>query len=317
MSVIVKVNGLEIKEKTLYKIVDKIDNNALDGLREFGSTKIPQEYMSNIIQCPWDARSGAYDTGFYIHSPCYNGLNEEDRKIVVSNLQEHIIKPFEQMYGLGMLDNKNFDYWANYSVDLEEGRIFNTANIKDLLDLYIAMRAFALTPKDLKGDPRFKDSQFMVEDREVTNKRRNERDINYMDALQQFFTLVSTSKHKLIPILRYTRMNGADSMNGETSDTMLSSLFKNWIDSDVSNVDNFLRVVSMTNKKAGLEEVTLYSHLLDMNKKGKVSKIGDEFVYADVTLGADLKTAAKNLATKSSLKELKVKIIEEHSENIE
>ena len=138
-----------------------------------------------------------------------------------------------------------------------------------------------------------------------------------MNALQQFFTLVSTSKHKLIPILRYTRMNGADSMNGETSDTMLSSLFKNWIDSDVSNVDNFLRVVSMTNKKAGLEEVTLYSHLLDMNKKGKVSKIGDEFVYADVTLGADLKTAAKNLATKSSLKELKVKIIEEHSENIE
>ena len=54
-----------------------------------------------------------------------------------------------------------------------------------------------------------------------------------------------------------------------------------------------------------------------MNKKGKVSKIGEEFVYADVTLGADLKTAAKNLATKTSLKDLKVQILEEQSENIE
>ena len=112
-------------------------------------------------------------------------------------------------------------------------------------------------------------------------------------------------------------MNGADSMNSDTSDSTVNSLFKNWIDSDVSNVDNFLRVVSMTNKKPGLEEVTLYSHLLDMNKKGKVSKIGEEFVYADVILGADLKTAAKNLATKASLKELKVKVFEEQSENIE
>lgn len=312
--VIISINGLDIKEKSLYKIVDKIDNNALDGLKQYGSTKIPQEYMGTLAQCPYDLNTDTFDTGFYIYSPCYKGLENEVRVKYVDILNEKIVEPYEKVYGLGILDNKNDSFWTEYNIDLEEGRIFNTANIKDLLDLYIAMRGFELTPKSLVGDPRFKKSQFFIEDREVNNKKRNERAQNYMSALQQFFVMLTSEKHKIISVLKYANMNGANAMNTDTEVTSINALFKDWIDSDPKNVDNFLRVTQMMSKKAGVEEVTIYSLLLDMNKRNKLPKVGEEFTYDETPLGADLKTVAKNLVTKTSLKDIKLKIIQEETE---
>ena len=311
---VISINGLDIKKNSLYKIVDKADNNALDGLKEYGSTKIPQEYMGTSAQCPYDAPTNTFDTGFYIYSPCYKGLDQEARIKHVAILQEVIVEPFEKVYGLGILDNKNEKYWTTYNIDLEEGRIFNTANIKDLLDLYIAMRGLELTPKGLNGDPRFKNSQFYIEDREVSNKKRNERAQNYMSALENFFIMLTSEKHKLISVLKYANMNAANSMDSTTPNSNINSLFKNWIDEDVKNVDNFLRVSGMVNKKIGLEEVTMYSVLIDMLKRNKLPKVGEEFTYDDRPLGADLKTVAKNLTSQKGLKELKDKILQEETD---
>lgn len=312
--VIISINGLEIKRNSLYKIVDKSDNNALDGLKQHGSTKIPQEYMGTLAQCPYDKRTDTFDTGFYIYSPCYNGMDEGARVKHVALLQTEIVEPYERVYGIGLLDNKNEDFWTTYDIDLEEGRIFNTGNIRDLLDLYIAMRGFELTPRSKVGNPNFSTSQFIIEDREVTNKKKNERAQSYMDALQHFFVMLTSEKHKLLSVLKYANMNSANGMTSETSNSSLNSLFKNWIDEDVKNVDNFLRVSNMVNKKAGLEEVTLYSLLIDMLRRNKLPKIGEEFTYDETPLGADLKTVAKNLATKTSLKETKNKILQEETE---
>lgn len=313
MANIVTVNGLDIKENSLYKIVDKPDNNALDGLKQYGSTKIPLDHMSNIVSCPYDSRTQSYDTGFYFHSPCYRDVPETEKAIILENVNSKIVEPYETIYGKGILDNRNEDFWNDYLVELEEGKIFNTANVKELLELYIAMRGFELTPKHLKGDPRFKDSQFMVEDREVTVSKKNERDQNYMDSLQSFFTLMATEKHKLIAILKYARMNGADGFDLKTPDSNINSLFKNWIDNDVVNVDNFLRAAKMANRKAGIEEITLFSLLLDLNRQGKLVKVGEEFTYNDTPLGPDFKTAAKNLALKKSLAETKATILKEET----
>lgn len=313
-NIIVSVNGLDIKENSLYKIVDKIDNNALDGLKQYGSTKIPQEYMGTLAQCPWDESSDTFDTGFFIYSPCFKGLDQAARVKIVNILQEKIVDPYEKVYGFGILDNKNEKFWTTYNIDIEEGRIFNTANIKDLLDLYIAMRGFELTPRALMGDPRFSKSQFLVEDREVSNKKRNERTQNYMAVLQNFFIMLNSEKHKLISVLKFANMNGANSMTNDTPDSNIQALFKDWIDSDTKNVDNFLRVSEKINSKLGLEEVTLYSLILELNRKNKLPKLGEEFTFDDVPLGADLKTVAKNLVSNKGLKDLKTKILQEETE---
>lgn len=310
MDIICEINGLTIRKNSTYQIVDKIDNSALDGLRHYGSTKFPVDGICDIVGCPYNIDAGVFDTGFYIHSPRYSGLDMEKRKELVNNLVENIVNPFEIVKGVGVLDNKNSDFWENLNIELFEGRIFNTADVKDLLELYIAVAGFNLTPKDKIGDPRFEKSSYLIDDRTVTVKKRNERKKNYMDALSQFFTMAATDKHKLIPILKYAGIGSLVYMK-EYDDEQVSSTFKDWIDEDPSHVDDFLRIVKMASKKLGMDEITIYSALLDKQKAKQLVKIGEEYVYEEIPLGADLKSSAKTLATKTSLKDLKEKLLSE------
>lgn len=308
-NVIIEINGLKIKENSLYKIVDKPDSNATDGLRQHGSTKVPVEFMGNSVQCRYV--NGVFDTGFYTQSPCYANLNKEAREQQVRLLREKIVEPYEIVHGSGILDNKNEEFWINFEYTIFEGKILNTENIDDLFELYIAMRGYELTPKELNGDPRFNQSQFCVEDKEVTSTKRNERAQSYMKAMTSFAMMLTTEKSKLVNCLRFVRMPGADNLNGTTHDATFNALFHDWINADVKNVEDFVRVTDIISKKPGLEEVVIYSHLLDFVSSRKVTKIADEFTYKDTPLGADLKTAARNLATKTSLKDLKLELYKE------
>lgn len=311
-NVIIEVNGLKIKENSLYKIVDKPDLNAVNGLREHGSTKVPVEFIGNTAGCRYNLEKGVYDTGFYTQSPCYANLPREAREQRVRILTEKIVEPFEMMHGDGVLDNKNEkEFWDKYEYSIFEGKIFNTDNVKDLLDLYISVLSFELTPKGSEGNPMFNDSQFCIEDKEITSKKRNERTQSYMVAMTSYTLMLTSEKNKLIAALRFVRMPGSDNLKSETQDATFNALFHDWINNDVKNVDDFVRVSNMINKKAGLEEVVIFSHLLDLNTKRKVVKIGDEYSFHETPLGADLKTAAKNLVSKTSLKDLKLEIYKE------
>lgn len=310
-NLIIVVNGLKIKENSLYKVVDKPDSNAVNGLREHGSTKVPVEFMGNSAGCPYNREKEVYDTGFYTQSPCYSTLSREERESKVKILREKIVEPYEMVHGEGILDNKHAKFWDEYEFTLHEGKIYNTENVNDLLDLYMAMQGFELTPKDALGNPAFSSSQFCVEDKEVTSKKRNERTQNYMKAMTSFALMSSTEKNKLVAVLKYVRMPGAESLSTETQESTFNALFHDWINADVKNVDDFTRVIDMISKKPGLEEVVIYGHLVDMLAKQKIIKIGGEFSFKENPLGADLKTAAKNLISKANLKELKTQIYNE------
>jgi hypothetical protein len=310
-NVIIEVNGLKIKENSLYKVIDKPDSNAVTGLREHGSTKVPVEFMGNSAGCRFDKAKKVFDTGFYTQSPCYSNLDKSAREQKIRMLQQHIDEPYELDHGDGILDNKNSDFWEEYSYDLFEGKIFNTENIDDLLALYIAILGFELTPKESVGNPMFNESQFCVEDKEVTSKKRNERTQNYMKAMTSFALMLTSEKNKLVSCLKFARMSGSDNLDANTQDSTFQALFHDWINDDVKNVDDFLRVVDKISKKAGLEEVVLFGHLLELSGSNKVVKIGGEYSFKENPLGADLKTAAMNLATRPSLKDIKTQIYKE------
>ncbi|PZU17884.1 MAG: hypothetical protein DI622_10245 [Chryseobacterium sp.] len=214
--VIIEVNGLKIKENSLYKVVDKPDLNAVDGLREHGSTKVPLEFMGNSVQCRYDVANRVFDTGFYTQSPCYSNMDRELREQRVRTLREKLVDPYELVHGIGKLDNKNEEFWLEYEYTVFEGKIFNTEDVNDLLALYIAMLGFELTPKELNGDPRFRNAQFCIEDKEVNfenawgicDEDLYKQSIKYADKSTKenkpFFQFVmTTSNHK-----PYTFPNG-------------------------------------------------------------------------------------------------------------
>lgn len=310
-TLIIEVNGLKIKENSLYKVIDKPDSNAVTGLREHGSTKVPVEFMGNSAGCRYDKDKGVFDTGFYTQSPCYANLPREVREQKVRILREKIVEPYELVHGEDCLDNKNHKFWEEYEYILHEGKIFNTENIDDLLDLYIATLGYELTPKDSVGNPMFNESQFCVEDKEVSSKKRNERTQNYMKAMMSFATMLGPEKNKLISCLRFVRMPGSDNLDSDTQESTFHALFHDWVTADIKNVDDFMRVTDMVNKKPGLEEVVIFSHLLDLVGQNKVVKIGGEYSFKENPLGPDLKTAAKNLASRPTLKEIKTQIYKE------
>lgn len=316
-NLICEINGLAIRKNTTYQIVDKIDNNALDGLRHYGSTKFPLSGSSDFVGPVYDKVAKVYDTGFYVHSPIYSGVSLEDRQSFVDKLHTNIVEPYELIYGIGVLDNKNTSFWDDFVINLESGRVFNTSNIQDLLELYIAMTGFHLTPSEKVGDPRFEKSSFVIEDRTSTLEKRNVRKANYMTALQKFFVMLSTNKHKLVPVLRYVGMKGAMFLDSDnTDDETINAYFKDWIDEEPAHVDDFLRVCKLAEKKLGMEEITMYSILLQKQKEKELVKVGDEYVYDEMPLGHDLKLSAKNLVTKTSLKTLREKLVSEEFDKL-
>jgi hypothetical protein len=132
-----------------------------------------------------------------------------------------------------------------------------------------------------------------------------------MRAMTAFALMLTSEKNKLIACLRFARMNGSDNLDVNTQDSTFQAFFHDWVNADVKNVDDFLRATDMITKKPGLEEVIIFSHLLDLVSSNKVVKIGGEYSFKENPLGADLKTAAKNLATRPTLKEIKTQIYKE------
>lgn len=294
-NVIIEVEGVTLKTNSLYQFKGKYDASAVNGLKETGSTKVPMYGVGTWAQCRFE--NGLYDTGFYTDSPCYAGLPLEERATLVRILQEKIVQPYESIYGTGTLDNKNLEFWDSFGVDIAEDRVISTDTPLATLELYIALRGKYLTPPDKTGDPRYSSSQFVIADREVSSKKVNEQAINSMAAMRLYATLVTGEKMKLIFILRYLGVQGSDSFTLDTPDTTMDSIFHTFINRDIQNVKDFLRIVELSNKKVGFEEIKIYHELNRAQYNNTLTKQGTSLFMKDLELAADLKGSAKFLAT--------------------
>lgn len=309
---LIDVNGLVIKTNSVYKITNKPDSNAPSGFVKEGTTKLPSAGIANTVPCRFKVTNkstgeGLYDTGLYRESPCYASMNEEKVDEIVKNLQEKIVIPYERKYGKGKLDHSNTEFWDAFGVNLFDGRFFVTSNIDDLLDLYIAMNGFDLTPKDRLGDPRFSSSDYCVEDKEKVQGIKAERANNMMTAITNFGSLLSTNRNKALNILRYNKVIGVGS---DIDDGTLNSLVFEWLNKDTQNPNRFLKTYELTKKKKTEDVVDMYAILSKLFNKGVVKRNGGMFNFEGNDLGADLKTAAYNVATKGDLADVKIALIE-------
>lgn len=309
---LLSVNGLDIKKGGIYKITNKPDKSAPDGFQREGTTKLPSEGIGNTVSCRYvitnkSSKTGLYDTGFYVGSPCYANMPKEERTRLVSVLQKAIVEPYEAKYGAGILSHKNEEFWDNFGIYLTKGRVLNTEQVDDLMDLYIAMRAYKLTPKTKVGDPRFKGSQYCVEDKELVKSIQNERAEGLMDAITSFGILSKTDKTNLINILKYVGLVRVDTkVDVET----LKPAFFQWLEKSHTNVSNFHKTYEMLNSEEGVEILNLYVRLNELFRKGVLDKEGGEFAFKGEKIGGDLKTASNNLVKIPDFDELKMQLLE-------
>ncbi len=317
--VLVTVNKLDIKAGAIYKIENKPDMNAPSGYREMGTTKLPSEGVGNSVPCNFvinniSTGDGVYDTGLYPGSPFFKDMDPEKRQRILADLKENLVAPYEAVHGIGMLDHTNKSFWDAYTIDLWEGRFLNTANVDDLLDLYIAMVGRELTPSGERGNPAFQSSDYMIVDKEKSLTAREKNATTKMDAAGAFSFLLKTKKPLLLNVLRY--VDGVSGVDKETKDSTLKSLFSEWIEEDIQNAEAFNKAVELSDTNEGKELINLYSKLDQLfrsNKKVKKSEQSGEFEYDGTPLGISLKEAADNLLNKKDLEEIRLDLLKTDS----
>jgi hypothetical protein len=303
------VNGLEIKTDSIYKIEHKLDKTAPDGFIRAGATKLPSEGIANITHCRFVDRGqgkGMYDTGLELNSPCYQGKSEAEKKEILKTLTSYIITPFESYKNMeGVLKHTNLDFWDNYGIELYEGRVFNTAEITDLLDLYIALNSYDLTPEGQEGNPAFLRADFVIKDAEYAVSINEKRAMEVSNAIQGFMNTLNSERELTISVLK---MLNIIRLSENPTDSSIITTFNMWLTRDVQHPEIFNKVMDKLETEEGKEEVFLTVKVKKLIETRRIRREGTEYLYEGTPVGIDVKSIVSNLNTDGELQEIKDKI---------
>ncbi len=311
---IADVNGLKIREESIYEVTHRVDHTAPDGFVNEGATKLPSMEIGSSVPCPFVETNkvtgeGVYDSGFYIESPCYQGMKKEEVRKIVSTLRDKIMYPYEAKFGKGILDHQNESFWDNFNVDLYAGRYFSTEDVESLLHLYIAMRGFELLPKDsnMKGSPKFKDAQYSIEDKNTVRNIKEERAVSVLDALVQFGKVLEKDKEVLVNMLKYLRLIGFSRKMDEV--TMKASFYE-WLNKSVENPDKWKRVYDMYLDDKKIDIINLFVSMNKLTERGIITREGGHYIYKGQRIGSDLQNAAEKIVMNEDMISLKTELLE-------
>lgn len=256
--VIIEIHGLKIRENSLYEIANKLDKNAPSGLANLGASVWPgsQQAVSVRTVKLEGTNQVIYDTGFYVSSPCYQSLDMQVRKKIVSDLTEKIVKPFEQLTGReGILNHTNEDFWDDYMVKLYKGRVFNTNEPKDLLELYIAIRKGALEPVNAKNKSFFNHAKYYIKDKNEVVDYRKRRSSERFKAINQFSNLIAddNTRDLLVETLYYLKVISQSVVMEDDLD--LQDAFDSWSSLTSENPERFLIATEKMLEPSGKKEI--------------------------------------------------------------
>ena len=306
---VVTIDGFEIRTNSIYKVINKPDANAPSGLKELGTTKIPSVGVQETIGCRFDRASSKWDHGFNEGCPCYKGKDSREVKDIIEKLKKYIVDDYSRLYVNDPLNpivsNSADKHWNDFSVTLEEGKIFKTEDVKQLMELYIALRSYSLTPSNQKGSPKYGGSNYMIIDKNLAVEHKKSQNNLKIDAVGEFSYLLKTDKNKLLHILYYMGNN----FDENVPDVDLKNVFSNIIE-DPENTQYFMDLLKMSETEKGEERLYIYKKLkVNFNKDRGVRKVASGFTFNDVEIGPDLKTAAQKISSEEDLKTIKKDIL--------
>lgn len=293
---IITLYDFTIKTNTLYEVVEKYDANAPQGFKKYETTKALDKDIQNLENVAvFNSMIGGWDTGLYAESPLLNMAipSEETRNIVLKQLEEYITEPIERVRGKGALrsteDNNTF--WDNLQVEVFKGKVFNTSDPMQLLQLYLLILRRALTPQEHESHPNFINSQYCILDKELVMDKENEQALRIVKAYSLYGGLRTSSKSSLLAILNYLNFNVDENVN----DSSLDLMFKRFIEhkkDGIFNIKEFIQVSEEYSTKEGKNIINFYQQLKEMYANGLVELRGKEVYIDGEYIGSSFKNAA-------------------------
>lgn len=309
------VGDMKIYSNSIYVITGKMDEGAPTGYQERSISKTPFPGNKTVSCCAWDKRLKVYDTGFFVNSACYRGYTDSERRYEMDMRIKNIREPFEETTGED-LDQMNFDFWDTYRIDLYDGRLFYTNDIRDLFELYISILSRSLTPKESDGDPMYVESYYCVEDKTTAVDIKKQRQIDKANILYRFMSMLNdkgAEKQKIYDLLIYLDIINSS----ELEPAMVQYIFSDWIDKKVTNVDVFKdasRRFLQNEDDAEGPQVIKFHRIIKELVEGLVVSINADGLYLDgMNIGADVKSAAMDVVSNKAMLDTKARILEAYN----
>lgn len=314
-NVILKIYDFEIKKNTLYEIKEKLDTSAPDGFKEYNTTKVLSDTVVDTFPgAVFDRERGIWDTGLYPTSSSFmRAIQPEIRVAALKALKENIIKPIEEEKGENVLDqnSSNNRFWDSFRIDLQRGKVFDTAKAEDLLRLYLLLIHKRVTPKHMESHPEFKQpiSMYCIVDKDSSVSREAEKEMRQAKASALFYNLLSTDREGLIRVLDYLGISATNA----TEDAVLYTIFGNFIKSKEDKYQNdkiFIETVERYQTEDGEEEIFIHAKLKELYIKGKVKNKKGEIWIDDVFVESGWKNAARKVKEDKELKQIFTGLLE-------
>ena len=296
--VLFSVYGMEIREDSLYEIQEKIDPSAPDGFQKENTTKILNEnVIDSFPVASWDESLKSWDTGLTLDSKLLAKAFPDDieRGRVVKQLTAKVVKPFEDRIGKGGLrpTSDNNEFWDRFSVRVSRFKVFNTAKVEELYQLYSLLVKKTITPKAHERHPEWRNSAYTVVDKEEAVSRAELKSSQKATAYGLYFQLKNSKD--LPTILDWVNVK----IQKTTPDTTKDAIFDRFVSDEKNgnqNTKDFIEAVEMFNDEKQSEIFGIHARLKEMHRKGEGIVLRKQEIYLDDQyVGNNFKVAAKKI----------------------
>ena len=292
-----KVGYTNIVMGQSYEVVPKYDADAPNGFQQFGTTKLMTKEIAETHQILFDESMGIWDTGFDEISLSNIDIPDEEKTALVNIYNSVIKKKYEETFGKDLSSKDTPDsFWRTYKFNIHNGKTFDTKNLKDLLDLFMALKHFKVCEK---GEKSYLSRTAMYN---ITNKEQvmtiaQSRVKDKAEAMFTYMTLDKGDKETMYTVLEWLQFTNVRSSDPQTlMGTVLAFLEK-----DVTNVENFLAAYKQTQSESGLEEMEAFSMVMKLYNRKVISYKRKEYYMNDEVIGNSPKDIAKRALSNGAL----------------
>ena len=305
--VVVPGTEFTLEANKTYRIIGNVDPSSPIGFQERGITKLEHPLNGEDAIMKFSQDRNMWDTGLYLNSPCYlkPEMKSDDVKAAIETLNEKLVPYLKEIFPEGVLENnrENNKYWDSYSFPLNQNLTISTSTPEKFFGLWISILHGQIAPDGEQKKPKYRELQTPYVIVDSGEKASNKQKIAFIrsKAISNFMSTVENKREFLTDVLKYSEFTSSS----ETSISILNSMFTNWIDNKESgsnNASRFNTAFERFNSEEGREELEIYKLLKDGEKSGRITYSRSEYFLGEISIGNNIKEAAKNINVDDKLK---------------
>ena len=321
--VTIRVANTDIHIGETYEVIGKRDLDAPSGFIKNNTTKLLMAGIQEVRCVAYDPDMERFNTGFEVHSPCNIKIPSYERAALVDQYVKLVQQPYERAYNKDT-SAINKDFWAGnnsgakpYMLEIWTGKKFDTAKIKDLFDLFHALKQGFICEEGEK-DSDLQKASYCIKNTNKVISLQEERENNKFEAVATFSVLLGTvdadENDTLYTILEWMQISNIRGADKETLKRTFLKLLANE-KTGYDSAKRFLEAYNLSDSDKGREKMEIFAMLSKLQLKRKIEFKRNQYFLDEELLGNHLKGAAETALQKPELKETIIKAYENYCTN--